>query len=108
MLFRANHRDNLSLPSIFFINDFRIYRKNYRALKAFSWIPGPNLPYEERRKIANNFTLTLGPHGANIEDVVDAIAIPVHQLNEGISPNTNNRELYLYDARHRRSTLASR
>ena len=35
IFFKRNRHDNLSLPLIFFINNFEIYRNNYRALKAF-------------------------------------------------------------------------
>ena len=45
----------------------------YRALKAFYWIP-LFMPYDERRKLANVFTLSRGPHGADINDVIAAFA----------------------------------
>ena len=38
---------SLFFPLVLFIDDFGIHRNNYRALKAFYWIPA-NLPYEER------------------------------------------------------------
>ena len=55
-----------SLPYLLFIDDFGVHSNMYRALKAFYIVPA-NLSYEERRKIANVFTLTLGPHDAAIE-----------------------------------------
>jgi hypothetical protein len=44
-------------------------RYRQRAIKGFYWIPA-NLPFAERNKTANVFTLTLGPHGANIDDTM--------------------------------------
>src|SRR5436305_4256221 len=56
------------LPIAFFIDNFGLHRNMRRAIKAFYWIPA-NLPSAERNKIANVSTLTLGPHGANIDDI---------------------------------------
>jgi len=94
MFFRANRRDNLLLLLILFIDNFGIYRNNYKVLKAFYWIPA-NLSYKKRKKIVNNFTLTLGPHGADVKDIINALTRPVRQLNKGISFIINNRELYI-------------
>ena len=58
-----------SIPILMFIDDFGIFRNMYRALKAF-YVTLAGLPYSERRKIVNNFTLTLGPHGADLEQCV--------------------------------------
>lgn len=55
------------------MDDFGIYRNVYRPLKAFYWTL-LSLPYEERRKIANIFTLSLGLYGAEIDDIVRALA----------------------------------
>ncbi|KAL9030964.1 MAG: hypothetical protein Q9196_000960 [Gyalolechia fulgens] len=71
-----------SLPFALFIDDFGIHRNSYRALKAFYWIPS-SLPYEERRKLANVFTLTLGPHGAIMDDVVEAFYKDFRALDQG-------------------------
>ena len=58
-----------SMPILVFVDDFGIFRNMYRALKGF-YVTLAGLPYSERRKIANNFTLTLGPHGANLSQTV--------------------------------------
>ncbi|KAL8960366.1 MAG: hypothetical protein Q9193_002916 [Seirophora villosa] len=71
-----------SVPFSLFIDDFGIHRNSYRALKAFYWIPSA-LPYNERRKLANVFTLTLGPHGASIDDVVEAFYRDFRALDRG-------------------------
>lgn len=58
-----------SIPLLMFIDDFGIFRNMYRALKAFYMTPA-GLPYSQRRKVANNYTLTLGPHGADMAEAV--------------------------------------
>ena len=81
----------VSLPFQLFIDDFGVHRNMYRALKAFYWIPA-NLAYEERRKIANVFTLSLGPHGAAIGDVVEAFAESIRELDRGCLLNINGED----------------
>lgn len=71
-----------SLPLILFIDDFPVHRNMYRSLKAFYWIPA-SLPYHERRKIANVFTLTLGPHGADLKDVIRCLEDSCAELAKG-------------------------
>lgn len=73
-------KPHVSFPYLLFIDGFGIHRNMYRSLKAFYLIPAA-LPYKERRKIANIFTLTLGPHGAEIKDVVEAIRRPIQKLD---------------------------
>lgn len=70
----------LSFPYLLFIDDFGVHRNMYRALKAFYLIPAC-LSYDERRKLANVFTLSLGPHGADLNDVVEAFHRPLQQLD---------------------------
>ena len=53
----------------------------YRALKGF-YLISACLSYEERRKIVNVFTLTLGPHGANIKTVIEVFDKAIRQLNK--------------------------
>jgi hypothetical protein len=77
-----------SFPIILFIDDFGIHRNMYRALKAFYWIPAA-LPYGERRKIANVFTLTLGPHGARVEDIIACFREASSELAEGVFMDIN-------------------
>ena len=78
----------LCLPYLLFIDDFGIHRNMYRALKAFYLIPAC-LDYAERRKLANVFTLSLGPHGANIKEVVGAFRKPIQDLDRGIDLEIN-------------------
>lgn len=77
-----------SLPYLLFIDDFGIHRNMYRALKAFYLIPAC-LSYEERRKVENVFTLTLGPHGATIDAVVGAFSRSIRQMDCGLEMTIN-------------------
>lgn len=77
-----------SLPFVLFIDDFGIYRNMYRASKAFYLIPAC-LPYTERRKIANVFTLCLGPHGANPQDIINALKGSMQSLATGLNMELN-------------------
>ena len=82
---------HLSLPYLLFIDGFGVHRNMYRSLKAFYLIPA-NLSYEERRKVANVFTLTLGPHGAALGDVVEAFSRGIRQLDRGFAIPVNDTE----------------
>ena len=81
-------RSPLCLPYLLFVDDFGVHRNMYRALKAFYLIPAC-LDYDERRKLANVFTLSLGPHGANIKDVVEAFSRPLRQLDRSTDLEVN-------------------
>lgn len=71
-----------SLPILIFIDDFGIHRNMYRALKAF-YMTLAGLPYCERSKVSNTFTLTLGPHGAEMADVVSSFKDAFRELMTG-------------------------
>lgn len=78
----------LSLLYLLFIDNFGVHRNIYRALKAFYLIPA-YLDYEERRKLANVFTLILGPYGAKIENVIGAIKESIKDLDAGMEMEIN-------------------
>ena len=81
-------KPHISLPYLLFVDDFGVHRNMYRALKAFYLIPAC-LDYQERRKLANVFTLSLGPHGAKIEEVVEAFSKPIRILDSGVDLEIN-------------------
>lgn len=83
-----------SVPFSLFIDDFGIFRNTYRALKAFYVTPA-GLPYPERRKLANTFTLTLRPHGASDEDVVKLLEPTFEALREGVPVNIHGEDVLL-------------
>jgi hypothetical protein len=71
MTLSSANRKCRAMPILFFIDGFGIHRNMYRSLKGMYVTPA-GLPYAERRKIGNNFTLTLGPHGASFNDVISS------------------------------------
>ncbi|OJJ89334.1 uncharacterized protein ASPGLDRAFT_31034 [Aspergillus glaucus CBS 516.65] len=54
----------------------------YQALKAF-YMTLAGLPYHEQSKVVNTFTLTLGPHGAQMADVVSSFKEAFSELRTG-------------------------
>jgi len=88
--FATSDMPRLSLPIILFVDDFGVHRNMYRALKAFYWIPA-NLPYPERRKLANVFTFSLGPHGADLADIINAFKKAYTALAEGVVLEINGQ-----------------
>ncbi|PYH93714.1 hypothetical protein BO71DRAFT_278728, partial [Aspergillus ellipticus CBS 707.79] len=71
-----------SIPFLLFIDDFGVHRNMYKALKAFYLTPA-GLTYRERRYLDNSFTLTLGPHGAKMEDSIQAFKKEIWTLSQG-------------------------
>jgi hypothetical protein len=84
----ARERPNRSMPILLFIDGFGIHRNMYRSLKGFYVTPA-NLSYSERRKISNAFTLTLGPHGANMSDITASFQEAFSSLERGIIVDIN-------------------
>jgi hypothetical protein len=88
--FSARHQLTRSIPMLLFIDGFGVHRNMYCSLKAFYMIPA-GLSYSERRKVGNIFTLTLGPHGASMEDVISSFESRFHVLSRGIPMMINGR-----------------
>jgi hypothetical protein len=86
----SEEQPTISLSFILFIDDFGIHRNMYRAAKAFYLIPAC-LSFVERQKIANVFTLTLGPHGADPQDVINAFKNSMVLLAKGITMDINGQ-----------------
>jgi len=80
-----------SLPLILFIDDFGIHRNMYRAFKGF-YITPANIEYIDRRKPGNQFTLTLGPYGANMSDIVHNLEPGMSKCRGGVMININGRK----------------
>ena len=83
----ATH-SHISISYLLFIDDFDVYRNMYRALKAFYLILAC-LDYQERRKLANIFTLLLNSYGAKIEKVVKAFYKSIQRLNSEVNLDVN-------------------
>ena len=74
---------SLSMPFFLFIDGFGIFRNTYRSLKGFYLTPA-SLPYAERRREKNMFTLTLGPHGATMPDIVKSLESELQVFEKGV------------------------
>ena len=72
----------LSLPYLLFLDGFGVYRNSYRSLMGV-YIMLATLSFSERMRRANVFSITLGPHGSNLDDVLDAL-VALSQFDKGI------------------------
>lgn len=79
------------VPMINFTDDFGLYRNMYRALMGF-YIINAAFTILERRRRTNIFPLTIGPHGSNIEGVIDAIGSFLVQLDAGMVMTINGQD----------------
>jgi hypothetical protein len=71
-----------SLPFILFVDGFGIHRNMCRSFKGFYLTPA-SLDRSKRRKPANEFTWTLGPHGASMADIVRDLQPGMEALSTG-------------------------
>ncbi|EGP86781.1 uncharacterized protein MYCGRDRAFT_19346, partial [Zymoseptoria tritici IPO323] len=69
-----------SVLLVIFIDNFGLYRNIYRALTGFYMLFG-SLSNKERNRRANCIPLTLGLHGSNIEEIIEAIGGALSLLN---------------------------
>jgi hypothetical protein len=60
----------------------------YRSVMAF-YITPASLRYKQRRLIANHFTITPGPHGASMNNIVKAIQPAFRQMHTGVDVDVN-------------------
>ncbi|SMR43431.1 unnamed protein product [Zymoseptoria tritici ST99CH_3D1] len=79
---RKDGRRVQSVPLVMFIDDFGLYRNMYRALTGFYMLFG-SLSNKERNRRANCIPLTLGPHGSNMEEMIEAIGGTLSLLDRG-------------------------
>ena len=83
--------DVVSMPLMFFTDDFGLYRNMYRSLSGiYLTIAGQTL--EERQKTLNGLPVTLGPHGSDINDVASALHHEFTQLERGCSLMISGKE----------------
>ena len=62
-------KSHISLLYLLFINNFKIYKNIYRALKAF-YLIFVYLNYQEKRKLINIFILLLSLYEIKIEKII--------------------------------------
>ncbi|OAF62844.1 hypothetical protein VC83_00622 [Pseudogymnoascus destructans] len=61
----------ISMPLIIFIDGFGVYRNMYCSLIGIYTIAAQSL--QDRMKRSNVFVITLGPHGAKLNDVMSSL-----------------------------------
>jgi hypothetical protein len=83
-----------AVPMLLFIDGFGVHRNMYRSLKGFYVTPA-SLSYVERRRVCNTFTLTLGPHGASMQDIVQSFETKFKQLERGILVPVNGEHVLM-------------
>ena len=84
----------MAVPMLLFIDGFGVHRNMYRSLKGFYMTPA-SLSYVERRRVCNTFTLTLGPHGASMQDVVQSFETKFQQLERGVLVPINGERVLM-------------
>ncbi|KAL9036395.1 MAG: hypothetical protein Q9180_004325 [Flavoplaca navasiana] len=72
----------ISLPYLLFLDGFGLYRNSYRSMMGVYLMLG-SLSFSERMRRVNVFPLTLGPHGSNLDDVLDSL-VSLKELDKGI------------------------
>ena len=90
-LAKAFNRFHISFLYLLFIDDFKIHRNMYRALKAFYFIFAC-LFYFERRKMINVFILTLKSYETQLKDVVEVFRKSLKKLNIELKMNINDQD----------------
>jgi hypothetical protein len=83
----------LSVPLLTFIDGFGLYRNSYRSLIGIYLIMAC-LTFRERHRRANVLPLTLGPHGNNFPDIVDALQ-SLYPLDHGVYMEINGQKCFV-------------
>lgn len=80
----------ISVPLLTFIDGFGLFRNMYRTLMGVYLIIAA-FTFRERSRRSNVLPLTLGPHGSNFSDVVNALQALYH-LDAGQVLKINNKD----------------
>ncbi|KAL1973684.1 hypothetical protein VTN31DRAFT_6319 [Thermomyces dupontii] len=83
----------ISVPYNCFVDGFGLYRRAYRSLLGIYVIPA-GLDLHDQSRLSNIFPVTLGPHGSDTDDVVNALTSLRH-LDRGVSMHINGVETVL-------------
>ena len=78
----SNGNECLSLPYLLFLDGFGLYRNSYRSLMGV-YLLLASFCFKERMRRVNVYPLTLGPHGSNLNDVLDALS-SLRNLDKGV------------------------
>lgn len=90
----SKYQSVCSIPILLFIDDFGIFQNMHQSLKAF-YITPAGLPYTEWCKVSNNYTLTLGPHRADMGDAVASFKSIFNDLFMGKCVTINGEDVIL-------------
>ncbi|KAI1350743.1 hypothetical protein F5Y01DRAFT_325814 [Xylaria sp. FL0043] len=86
-------RNVISLPFQMFIDGFGLYRNMYRSLMGIYLTP-EFFPPELRNRRASVYPLTLGPHGAELADVLKTL-LHSRSLDRGMEMNINGSNVFV-------------
>ena len=82
--------NTISLLYFLFIDGFGLYKNMYRSLMGI-YMPFTSLNSTERNRRANVFPLTLGPHGSNLNNVMDTLH-GIRDLDRGMTMTIDGEE----------------
>lgn len=87
------YKSCISLPFMCFIDGFSLYCNMYRSLMGIYAILA-GMTVRERTRRANVFPITLGPHGSNFEDVIEALQ-SLRELDEGVMMHIQGNDVFV-------------
>ncbi len=85
---------SISVPLLCFMDAFGLYRNMYRSLLGIYFILA-GLSVTERKRRANVFILTLGPHASELKHICEVLKPGLEQLDRGIEVMINGEEKVL-------------
>ena len=84
------NKSHISLFYLLFIDNFKLHKNMYRALKNFYLIL-IYLSYVERKKMTNVFILILSFHDINVQDMMKVFNKSIRQLNRDVEFIVNKK-----------------
>lgn len=84
----------MSVPLLTFIDRFGLYRNMYRSLMGM-YFNLAALSFHEQTRRANVLPFTLGPHGSNFSDVIEAVQPLLSSLDKGQILEVNGEEAFI-------------
>ena len=82
-----------SVPLLTFIDGFGLYRNSYRSIMGIYLIMA-SLTFRERNRRSNVLQLTLGPHGNNFEDMIEALQC-LYPLDSGVYTEIKGQKCFV-------------
>ncbi len=94
LISNLNHKV-LSFPLVVFIDEFGLYRNVYHSVSGIYAMPAA-LCGLERQKSKNAFTLALGPHGAELKDVLGCLQTGLKNIDRGCFLTINGEQTFVW------------